>query len=183
MPKPPRTETREADAPARSRRDSALSRAVALLSRREHSAIELKRKLVERGFPEDEVDSALSRLQANGLQDDARYAAALVRAKSGAGQGPLRLRAELARQGVDPAIGSAALEQAQAETDWHEGAMELLSRRFKSGLADVRDQRRATDLLLRRGFPGDVVQAAVRRLREQGDAADNDSGDGPDRSW
>jgi regulatory protein len=160
----------------RARRASVLVRAVALLSRREHSARELRRKLIERGFIAEEVDAALQRLQSAGLQDDTRFAEALSRSRANSGRGPLRLRAELALHGLADEVSTRAVEQAEDEQDWRSRALELAARRLRGApLAELRDQRRLADFLLRRGFPSDVVRAVVRELAADdaiGDAAD-----------
>lgn len=155
------------------RRASVLVRAVALLSRREHSARELRRKLIERGFLAEEVDVALQRLQGSGLQDDTRFAETLARSRANSGRGPLRLRAELAVHGLADEVSTRALEQAEEGQDWRSRALELAARRLRGApLAELRDQRRLTEFLLRRGFPGDVVRSVVREL-----AADDAIGD------
>lgn len=157
----------------RARRAGVLARAVSLLSRREHSAKELRQKLIVRGFEAEEVDAAMQRLQSCGLQDDLRFAGALVRSRANSGRGPVQLRAELARHGLPEDVATLAFEQAEAEQDWKSRAMDLAARRLRgASLSGLREQRRLTNFLLRRGFPGDVVRAVVREL-----AASEVSGD------
>jgi len=149
----------------RTRRSSVLARAVALLSRREHSASELRRKLVERGFEPAEVDATLQRLQGNGLQDDARFAEALARSRANRGRGPLQLRAELARHGLAEGLAAEAIEQAESDQDWVSRALELAQRRLRGAdPKDPREQRRLADFLLRRGFPSSVVRSVLARI-------------------
>jgi len=157
----------------RARRASVLARAVSLLSRREHSARELRQKLIVRGFDAAEVDAALQRLQSCGLQDDLRFAGALVRSRANSGRGPLQLRAELAQHGLPDEVASQVFEQAEAEQDWKSRAFELATRRLRGArLSGLKEQRRLADFLLRRGFPTDVVRAVVNAL-----AADESTGD------
>lgn len=149
----------------RARRSSVLARAVALLSRREHSALELRRKLIERGFEPAEVDTALQRLQGSGLQDDARFADSLVRSRANGGRGPLQLRAELARHGLAEGLAAQAIEQAETEQDWASRAFELATRRLKGvAPADLRERRRLADFLLRRGFPSAIVRTVLEQI-------------------
>ena len=54
------------------------SRAIKLLARREHSRVELARKLGRYGS-EDDIQTVLANLQTCGLLSDARYAEAYVR--------------------------------------------------------------------------------------------------------
>ncbi|MBB1061448.1 regulatory protein RecX [Marilutibacter spongiae] len=139
-----------------------LQRALALLSRREHSRKELTAKLVSRGLEPAAVDAAVERLAGEGWQDDARFAEGLVRTRSDSGYGPVRIRAELATHGLD----EVAVETAMAtfEGDWVELARDLARRRLgHRGLEPgLQAQRKIADLLMRRGFPGDVVRAVSR---------------------
>lgn len=160
--KQPKTETRR-DAVA-GPRGTALARAVALLSRREHSALELRSKLLQRGFEETEVDAALARLAANGLQDDTRFAEAWVRSRANSGQGPRKLQIELSQHGLEPDQARQALQRAEAEADWDQRALELAQRRYPDGVCDPGQRRRLADLLLRRGYSFEVMRTVLEQL-------------------
>jgi regulatory protein len=134
-----------------------LQRAVGLLSRREHSRLELRRKLVQRGEDAEAVDLALDRLEESGLQDETRFADSLIRQRVAAGYGPRYIAAELATHRFPDALVAARLEE--AGVDWIAVAVELLARRFPGGLGDPVARRRAAALLQRRGFPADCLAA------------------------
>ena len=152
----------------RRREPTPAQRALGLLVRREHSRRELKRKLVARGVAVDEAVAAVDRLSAAGWQDDARFAASLARTRAGGGYGPVRIRAELASHGLAAeAIEAAFTALAQAgEDDWPARAAAVVRRRFGAVVADPVRARKAADFLLRRGFDGDSVRAAVRASGE-----------------
>lgn len=137
-----------------------LQLAVGLLSRREHSARDLKRKLLSRGVESDQAESALTRLQSAGLQDEARFAASLVRQRVTAGYGPIYIRAELGTHGIAQAAIDEAMEA--AEVDWREVAADLIERRFSAGLSDPKQRRRAQSLLARRGFDGETARSVLK---------------------
>ena len=138
-----------------------VQRALGLLVRREHSRRELTRKLVARGLEAGEVAAAVDRLTDEGWQDDARFAESLVRQRAASGYGPIHIRAELGTHGLDGDAIAAALDT--FEGDWTGNARELVQRRYGPDLADDPARRRkAAELLMRRGFPGDVVRAATR---------------------
>lgn len=139
---------------------SAFNRALGLLARREHSIPELKRKLHARGIDADEADAALARLREHDLQNDDRFADTLIRTRIGAGQGPQRIRAELALHALDDATIEAAFEA--LEPDWPELAREVVERRYDAtSLADTAQRRKAIEFLLRRGFDLDTARTAV----------------------
>ena len=145
----------------RQREQTPLQRALGLLVRREHSRKELGCKLRARGVDADAVSAAVARLAEEGWQDDARFAEALVRSRSGAGYGPLHIRAELGAHGLDGESIEAAM--ATFEGDWAKTARELVCRRFgPGGPHDLPQRRKAADLLIRRGFDADCIRGATR---------------------
>jgi regulatory protein len=171
MRKPSRTEHAAEAGGDSSRRpgDTALTRAVSLLSRREHSALELRRKLLQRGFAESEVDQALARLSERGLQDDVRFAQTLGRMRAGSGHGPQRLRAELAQHGLSAELVADAVATAGDAEEWQQRALELARRRWPQGVSDLREKRRLADFLARRGFAMEHIRFVMQALSEHVD--------------
>lgn len=155
----------------RRREPTPAQRALGLLVRREHSRRELERKLVARGVEKDEATAAVARLRDAGWQDDLRFACSLARTRASGGYGPLRIRAELGTHALPAetvAAAFAALTEA-GEDDWPRMAADLVRRRFGHVAGDAARARKAADFLVRRGFDGDSVRAAVRGLPEIGD--------------
>ena len=148
--------------PAKRRRPelTPAQRALGLLVRREHSRKELKRKLAARGVEAEDAQAAVERMTAEGWQDDGRFAELLVRSRANNGYGPLRIRAELGMHGLDRDTVVAAMDA--YDGDWTENARDLARRRFPGRLDDRGIQRKAADFLIRRGYSGDQVRAAVR---------------------
>ena len=149
-------------APKRRRRPepTPLQRALGLLTRREHSRLELTRKLQQRGVERDQADAAIHKLAEAGWQDDGRFAESVLRSRAGSGYGPAYIRAELATHGLGG--DAVALVMEGYEGDWVSNARELLQRRHPQALAGDRDARRkAADFLLRRGFGMEHVRAAM----------------------
>jgi len=135
--------------------------AVRLLARREHSRAELARKLDERGVPAELAAETLDSLAARRLQSDARYAEALITSRAGRGQGPVRIRRELAERGVAPAIVDDALDG--AGQDWFELARQVRRRRFGAGGAPTEWEARVRQsrFLEYRGFSSDQIRHAL----------------------
>ncbi len=75
-------------------------RAVELISRRDMSRAELRRKLIERGSPEADAGRAVDWLVSLGYVSDERYAGLIVRHYASKGYGAARIRTELSRRGV-----------------------------------------------------------------------------------
>jgi regulatory protein len=53
--------------------------------RREHSRVELHRKLAHKGFPTDLIEDELTRLVEERFQDDDRFAESYIRYRAGSG--------------------------------------------------------------------------------------------------
>ena len=138
-------------------------RALGLLVRREHSRKELARKLTARGVEADAAQAAVDRMTAEGWQDDDRFAEQLIRSRAANGYGPLHIRAELGTHGIDRERAQEAMEAFEAdEGDWMTLATDLVRRRFGARLEDPAVQRKAAELLARRGITSDQVRRASK---------------------
>ena len=146
---------------ARTERDNDLRRvAMDLLARREHSRSELRAKLRRRGADPAAIDPVLERLDADGLQSDARYTEAFAQSLVRRGKGPLRIRGELRMHGVDDAVIEAAL--VALSPNWGELATAARSKRFGAALPDTREERaRQARFLEQRGFAAEHIRAAL----------------------
>lgn len=166
---------RKTDKPSKSdksERASAYSKALGLLARREHSRIELKRKLRQGGYVGEEASEALDRLGEQRYQDDDRFAEVLIRSRVAQGYGPMRIRAELKTHGLPDARVRQLLDG--AEVDWAESAANQLRRRYGGlGSSDPAEKQRRAQFLLRRGFPAATVRglthAEVDELADESD--------------
>lgn len=69
----------------------AYDKALSLLAVREHTAKEIREKLLNRGYGDEEVDDAISRLLEEGAIDDARYVESYVRSRIRKGGESVRL--------------------------------------------------------------------------------------------
>jgi len=136
----------------------AFEAALRLLTGRPHSELELRRKLVRRRCPPEDIDRAVARVRGLGALDDAAFARALA-AQRARTRGPALIAAELAAKGVDrQSVGEAVAGVERA--DLLEAARRLADRAARGGA----DRRLITTRLLRRGYPGDVVREVVSAL-------------------
>lgn len=147
---------RNKDGPPPDARDSALK----LLSRREHSARELKRKLLDRGVDESDADAAIEKLSGRDLQSDDRYAEQLVRTRVAQGYGPVRIAADLKMAGLSGDQISAALDA--AECDWTEQAARTHQKRFGHVPASMAERSRQYRFLMGRGFDSDQIRRVLK---------------------
>ena len=142
--------------------------AVRLLARREHSQLELRRKLEQREHEAADIAAALERLVAEGLQSDARFAAELVNAKM-AGWGRRRLLLELKSRGVAEATALEAVDAGLDETE-RDRALAALRRKYGDRLGGSQgDSAKARRFLAQRGFDGATAAQAIKDYQRTGD--------------
>jgi regulatory protein len=135
-------------------------RAMDLLARREHSRVELERKLGSRGFTDITLSATLDDLEQEGLLADHRFAESFIRARAGRGQGPVRILAELGARGVDAAIAAEIIRE--SGVDWPGLAVEVRIKRFgRDTPAGYLERARQARFLQYRGFEGDQIAAAL----------------------
>lgn len=135
--------------------------AVRLLSRREHSTEELKRKLAAKGYPEASIEAVLDKLGKKKWVSDERFAANYVHHHARRGQGPVRIRAQLRQQGV--ADDQIQQEMGATDRNWNGLAAEVRRRKFGEGLPKTAAERaKQARFLQYRGFHSDQIRAALK---------------------
>jgi regulatory protein len=97
--------------------DARAARVAALnaLARRDYSSEDLRLKLIEKGYDTSVVRPLLDALRGEKLLDDRRYLENFVAYHAARGQGPLRIRVELRRHGLQ---GPLVEEYLDAYPDW-----------------------------------------------------------------
>lgn len=108
-------------------------------------------------FGAQDVAAAIERLQALGLQSDARFAENFVRARASR-SGSRRLQAELRQRGIDATTIEAATA-ALADNELQR-ARALWARRFQPS-RDPRERAKQTRFLASRGFPLAVIRKVL----------------------
>ena len=140
--------------------------ALRLLAQREHGWTELEGKLLAKEFPAATVAEVLPALRDEGLQSDARFAAALVRRRIDRGYGPAYIRQELRRRQVREDLAAAQLNQ--PDEYWAEVAQRALAKKFPEGSKEADAVERSSGFnaaearfLTRRGFSADVIHRVL----------------------
>lgn len=135
-------------------------RALRLLGQREHTRIELERKLARYEEEPATLARALDELQAKGYLSEQRAAESLVHRRAGQ-YGAMRLRREmqdkgLARELIEQALASLAdSELARAHAVWR--------RKFETLPATSQERAKQARFLLGRGFSAGIVASLFRR--------------------
>lgn len=134
-------------------------RALKYLAAREHSRVELTRKLAPHAESAEDVSRVLDELEAKGLLSAQRFVDSVVHRKA-ARFGAARLQAELAQHKLPADIAREAT-LALRETEF-ERAHALWARRY-GGIPDTpEDKARQMRFLAGRGFSGEVIHRVIR---------------------
>jgi len=140
---------------------SAKSVAVRLLSRREHSALEIRDKLLKRDFDSEEIDRVIIELQQGGWLSDERFAEAYIRMRQLKGFGPVRIAMELNERGVKEHIVDDYLHA--NDDSWRQTLEQQYRKKYKDKpIEDYSDKAKRIRFLQYRGFALDVIYQVVK---------------------
>lgn len=134
------------------------ARAVDLLSRREHSRLELARKLARYAADSTEVDAVLSNLESQGLLSNDRFANSLVHRRAGK-LGTSRIVQELRQHGVS-AEQVAELRGSLRESE-ESRARIVWQKRYGKAPADAAERAKQMRFLAARGFGTDTIRKVI----------------------
>lgn len=138
------------------------SRALRLLSQREHARVELSRKLAPHATPEDDLPALLDSLEAQGWLSDDRAASSLVRQKA-AQWGSARVKQALQAKGLAAEVVSTALADLAGNSGSEESrAAQVWLRKFGSPACDAPGKAKQFRFLLTRGFASHTALAVLK---------------------
>lgn len=133
-------------------------RALRLLSAREHSRVELERKLAQYEDEPGALAKALDDLQAKGFINEQRVVESVLNRRS-AKLGTARIRQELQGKGLAPEAVLDAVAQLRATEVAR--AREVWRRKFGEPPRDAAERGKQMRFLASRGFGGDTIHKVV----------------------
>ncbi|WP_288379733.1 recombination regulator RecX [uncultured Massilia sp.] len=134
-------------------------RALRFLSMREHSRLELGRKLAKYAEEGDDVEALLDFLEKNNWLSQERFAESLVHRKAGR-FGNSRVMAELQSHGLDgETLAEIKASLADSETT---RAREVWQRKFGTVAVDAAERAKQMRFLLQRGFSQRAARIAMQ---------------------
>lgn len=136
------------------------ARALQLLARREHSRLELQRKLAPHAESPDELERVLNELEQDGLASPQRFAESLVRRRVGR-FGLRRIEQELGTHRLDPEVADPVLDRLRGTE--RERALDAWRRRFGVPAGDAAERARQHRFLAQRGFTGEAIAWVLKR--------------------
>lgn len=144
---------------------AARERVLRLLAARERTSGEIRRRLLDDGYPPPVVEASVRHFESSGLLDDTRFAESAARSLIiGRRLGRTRALRELTRRGLDADLAATALDQWAPVDGEQQRAADSAARLVRAG--DTVDRLAAR--LVRRGFPPGVALRAARMALEDG---------------
>lgn len=139
------------------------ARAVDFLSRREHSRVELRRKLQRHSDNSEEIDDLLDDLAKENWQSDERYAQSHLNRRAYK-FGTRRVVQELRQNGVsDEHINSVREQLKETEFD---RAFEVWERKFGAAPTDQKTYAKQHRFMASRGFSPDLLRRILDRFSD-----------------
>ncbi len=140
------------------------ARALRYLAAREHSRVELARKLARYAAEGDDVEALLDKLEAAKLLSEERFSESLVNRRA-ARFGNQRILAELQSHHLNEGLLSEV--KAGLEQDESVRAKEVWRKRFGRAPVDAAERAKQMRFLMQRGFSHRAIQAALRNAEEE----------------
>lgn len=140
---------------------------VELLSRREYSEYELRRKLKLKQFDPEEAEEALVKLQQLNFQNDRRFTESFIHDYLLRRVGEKTIRLKLRQRGVDPDLVDEVFAEFNQELDWKDQAWDYFVQRrlFDKDLEDYKQRQKALAKMLRAGYSYEQANSAISKYR------------------
>ena len=147
----------------RKARESALR----LISYRDRSKSEVRKRLIGDDYPEDVVDEVIEKLSQAGLLDDQKFSQDWVKARtvdSSKPMGKVRLAWELRTKGVEAPMVEEALENLDEDAEYQLALSAVARKAEKMDCGDPSFRNKLTSFLRRRGFDWEIISKVLDEL-------------------
>ncbi|HDR1020898.1 TPA: recombination regulator RecX [Pasteurella multocida] len=134
----------------------ALNYVMSLLARREYSEFEIRCKMQEKQFSEQEIDDTLAFCQQKNWQNDRRFTENYLTFRAQRGYGLARIKQELQQvKGISSDVIYDVLQE--MEMDWEDKALSVLCKKFPNyaEINDLKLKQKVWRYMLSHGFKPD----------------------------
>ena len=139
--------------------DEAMVRALRIIAPREHSTLELRRKLRTRGYDTTTIDRVITGLVDQDYLSDDRFADLYVQQRVDRGDGPFKIRNALRKRGISDRISNGLIRN--DDEYWLERAQAAHDKKYpvdSQGQLTEWPIARRVRFLRQRGFPTSVIR-------------------------
>ena len=131
-----------------------------ILSRREHSTLELKTKLKKFNPAPEDLRDVVARLKESKFLDDERFAAAYIRSKAESGYGPNYISQYLAKKGIP----SDKYDMYSLEIDWEGKCLTQFNKKRRNKETNFKEKEKILRFLAYRGFSYEIIKNALKEF-------------------
>lgn len=134
-----------------------------LLASREHSRVELKNKLLSRGFDSVRIEQVLDQLIDQDCLSDQRFAEAYVRYRIEKGYGPNRIAYDLHQSGIEDFDWQRLVDE--TGESWLDVLESVYRKKYpQDEMISLSEWSKRSRFLLSRGFTGGLIAALVKKV-------------------
>jgi regulatory protein len=144
--------------------ENCFAAALRILTQRDHSCSELSRKLIDRGFSQDQIKSAVSECLRLHYLDDERYADIYAHQLQRKGYGCCRIQQKLIAKGLASQVIASCLENYCQDKVQIQSCRQALHKKLKGNQAiegSVEIKARLYRFLLSRGFSPAIIRQVM----------------------
>ena len=131
-----------------------------ILSRREHSVIELKNKLIRFNPDPNDLKDVIERLITSNFLDDKRFASAFIRSKAESGYGPNYISQYLTKKGIPPD----KYDMYSLEIDWEDKCLTQFNKKRRNKEINFKEKEKILRYLAYRGFSYEIIKNALKEF-------------------
>ena len=140
-----------------------------LIVKRDYSTTELQTKLMLDGYQKNVRDPAVQRAVEVGLINDSRFADVYIRSKISQGWGPLKIKNELSKKGIDVEKLSDWPDSYFADVDEFEAAYSLAQRKHLTG---KNDYEKLVRFLATKGYSFSIASSVAKKILEDNSSSE-----------
>ena len=140
------------------------ARIEALIVKRDYSTAELQKKLMLDGYQKNVRDAAVQRAVEVGLVNGSRFADVYIRSKISQGWGPLKIKTEILKKGIEVEKLSGWPDSYFSDVDEIEVAYSLAQRKHLSG---KNDYEKLVRFLATRGYSFSIASLVAKKILDE----------------
>lgn len=139
--------------------------ALRLIEFRDRTEKEIRDKLFDKGYDENQIDDEIEFLKNYGYINDSRYAERFtLDAINLKKWGKIRIRTELLRKGIDRETVDNVIEDSFSEIE-DDRVFSQMQVRFKnSDFSNIKERTRIFNFFMRRGFSSEEIKGAMNKM-------------------
>ncbi len=136
-----------------------------LVAFRDRTEKEIRDRLKEKKYGEDEIDDEISFLKDYGYINDLRFAEHFTHDAINLKKwGKIRIRMELVKKGIDRDVADSVIEDAFMEIDGDLVLLQMRSRFKNSDFSNMKERTRIFNFFMRRGFSAEEIKGAMNKM-------------------